>query len=73
MNHGGKREGAGRKIGSLSKTKKKKMTFALAQDVIEYLDTVDKPKAQIVDEGLRMHRDLKKETKMCTLTSNQPL
>lgn len=59
MKHGGKREGAGRKIGSFSETKKKKMAFALAQDVIEYLDTVEKPKAQVVEESLRMHRDSK--------------
>lgn len=59
MKHGGKREGAGRKIGSFAKTKKRKMTFSLAQDVVEYLETVEKPKAQVVEESLRKHRDSK--------------
>lgn len=51
---GGKREGSGRKR---LDSDKKKMTFALSKDVVEYLDaTTGKPKNQIVDDALRAHK-----------------
>ncbi len=57
MKHGGKRAGAGRKIGYSAAVKKKRVSFALAPDCIEYLDTVKKPKVQVIEEGLRMHKE----------------
>jgi len=53
--HGGKREGSGRKR---SDSKKVKVAFSLAQDVVEYLDHASaiKPKAQIIEDALREHK-----------------
>lgn len=49
---GGKREGSGRK--RLDPVLKKKMvTFRLAPDVIEYLDSQDRPKSQVIEEAIR--------------------
>lgn len=51
---GGKREGAGRKI---SESSKKMVSFRLAPDVIEYLDSTGKTKALVVEEALRDHKE----------------
>lgn len=53
-NHGGKREGAGRKT---SEAAKKMVSFRLAPDVLEYLESTGRAKAQVVEEALREHRD----------------
>lgn len=48
---GGKREGAGRKR---SDNKKIRVSFSLAPDVVEYLNSrTDKPKAQIIEDAVR--------------------
>lgn len=52
VNRGGKREGSGRKR---SDNKKIRVSFSLAPDVIDYLNSRnDKPKAQIIEDGLRL-------------------
>ena len=54
---GGKREGAGRKW---SENKKIRVSFSLAPDVVEYLNSrMDKPKAQVIEDGLRILKILK--------------
>lgn len=52
---GGKREGSGRKR---SDSKKVRVSFSLAKDVIEYLDSASsiKSKAQIIEDALREHK-----------------
>ena len=51
MTKGGKREGSGRKR---SDNKKIRVSFSLAPDVIDYLNSrTDKPKAQVIEDGLR--------------------
>lgn len=55
MSHGGKREGSGRKRLD-SDVKKKMVSFRLAPDVLDYLDSSDKPKAQVIEEALRDHK-----------------
>ena len=55
MNHGGKRQGSGRKH---SDNKKIRVSFSLAPDVVEYLDSrTDKPKAQIIEDALREQKN----------------
>lgn len=54
LKHGGKRAGAGR---TRSDSSKKMVSFRLAPDVIDYLNSADKPKAQVVEEALRDHRE----------------
>ena len=52
---GGKREGSGRKR---SDSKKIRISTSLAVDVVEYLDSrTDKPKAQVIEEALREHKN----------------
>lgn len=51
---GGKREGSGR---PRSDSAKKMVTFRLSLDVIEYLESCDRPKIEIVEEALREHKD----------------
>ena len=52
---GGKREGAGRKW---SENKKIRVSFSLAPDVVEYLNSrTDKPKAQVIEDAIRSLRD----------------
>ncbi len=51
---GGKRENAGRK--SIGGAVKKRANFRLAPDIIEYLDSQSRPKIEIVEEALRMHK-----------------
>lgn len=54
-NHGGKREGSGRKH---SDNKKIRVSFSLSPDVIEYLNSrKDKPKAQIIEDALREQKN----------------
>jgi len=49
---GGKREGSGRKR---SENKKIRISFSLAHDVVDYLNSrKDKPKAQVIEDGLRL-------------------
>ena len=51
---GGKRTGAGRKR---SDSKKIRVSYSLAPDVVEYLSSrTDKPKAQIIEDALRNER-----------------
>lgn len=54
-NHGGKREGAGKKpTGNI----KIKVAYSLAPDVVEYLRSITyKPQAQVIEEALRYHRE----------------
>lgn len=60
-NHGGKREGAGRKTSGSSK---KMVSFRLAPDVLEYLRSVtNKPQAQVIEEALRNHKGQNNMTK----------
>lgn len=55
---GGKREGAGRKW---SENKKIRVSFSLAPDVVEYLNSrMDKPKAQVIEDGLRILKNTEK-------------
>lgn len=56
-NHGGKRPGSGRKKLD-PKLKKKMVTFRLAQDVVEYLNSCNKPKSQVIEEALRKHKEV---------------
>ena len=52
---GGKREGSGRRR---SDSKKIRISTSLAVDVVEYLDSrTDKPKAQVIEEALREHKN----------------
>lgn len=54
-NHGGKRTGSGRKR---SDNKKIRVSFSLAPDVVEYLNSrVDKPKAQFIEDALREQKN----------------
>lgn len=49
---GGKRENSGRKR---SENKKIRVSFSLAPDVVEYLNSrTDKPKAQIIEDAIRV-------------------
>ena len=49
---GGKRENSGRKR---SENKKIRVSFSLAPDVVAYLNSrTDKPKAQVIEDGLRL-------------------
>lgn len=53
---GGKREGAGRKW---SENKKIRVSFSLAPDVVEYLNSrMDKPKAQVIEDALRFFKKI---------------
>ena len=54
-NHGGKREGSGRKqTGPL----KIKVAYSLAPDVVEYLRSIKhRPQAQVIEEALRDHQE----------------
>lgn len=53
-NRGGKREGSGRKR---SDSKKIRVAYSLAPDVVAYLDSqTTKPKAQIIEDALRDHK-----------------
>lgn len=55
ISHGGKREGSGRKH---SDNKKIRVSFSLAHDVVDYLNSrTDKPKAQIIEDALREHKN----------------
>ena len=50
---GGKRAGAGRKSEG-----KVKVSYKLAPDVVAYLNSrADKPKARIIEEALREHKE----------------
>ena len=52
---GGKREGSGRKR---SDSKKVRISTSLSIDVVDYLNSrKDKPKAQIIEEALRDHKN----------------
>ena len=52
MKKGGKREGSGRKR---SENKKIRVSFSLAPDVVEYLNSrTDRPKAQVIEDALRV-------------------
>ena len=54
-NKGGKREGSGRKR---SENKKIRVSFSLAPDVVDYLNSrTDKPKAQVIEDSVRSLRD----------------
>jgi len=49
---GGKREGSGRKR---SENKKIRVSFSLAPDVVEYLNSrTDKPKSQVIEDAIRV-------------------
>ena len=49
---GGKREGSGRKR---SENKKIRVSYSLAPDVVAYLNSrTDKPKAQVIEDALRL-------------------
>ena len=50
---GGKREGSGRKR---LDSKKRQVSFRLAVDVLEYLDSQDRPKTEVIEEALREHK-----------------
>ena len=52
-NYGGKREGAGRKT---SEKAKKMVSFRLAPDVLGYLNSTGRSKAQVIEEALREHK-----------------
>lgn len=55
ISHGGKRTGSGRKR---SDNKKIRVSFSLAPDVVEYLNSrVDKPKAQVIEDALREQKN----------------
>lgn len=55
MTRGGKREGSGR---PRSDSKKIRIATSLAVDVVDYLNSVtDRPKAQVIEEALREHKD----------------
>lgn len=55
-NRGGKREGSGRKR---SENKKIKVSYSLAPDVIDYLNSrTDKPKAQVIEDALRFFKEM---------------
>ena len=54
MKRGGKREGAGRKV---SESSKKMVSFRLALDVVEYLDSVHIAKSHVVETAIREYKD----------------
>lgn len=55
MTRGGKREGSGR---PRSDSKKIRIATSLAVDVVDYLNSITaKPKAQVIEEALREHKD----------------
>ena len=56
MKHGGRREGAGRKT---SYTAKKMVSFRLALDVLEYLESTGRIKTVVIEEALREHNERK--------------
>ena len=61
MNHGGKRTGSGRKR---SDNKKIRVSFSLAPDVVDYLNSrTDKPKAQVIEDALREQKNKATYTK----------
>lgn len=54
--HGGKRKGAGRKTLDPSK---KMVSFRLAHDVLEYLESTGRIKTVVIEEAVRAHRERK--------------
>lgn len=58
MSHGGKREGSGRKK---SDNSKKMVSFRLARDVVEYLDSVHIPKSHVVEDAIREYKSKREE------------
>jgi len=55
--HGGARTGAGRPN---TGTKKIRVSYSLAPDVVEYLRCVtNKPQAQVIEDAIRTHRERK--------------
>lgn len=61
VNWGGKRTGSGRKH---SDNKKIRVSFSLAPDVVDYLNSrTDKPKAQVIEDALREQKNKATYTK----------
>ncbi len=56
IKHGGKREGAGRKT---SDSSKRMVSFRLALDVLEYLESTGRIKTAVIEEALREHKERK--------------
>lgn len=56
MNQGGRRAGAGRKT---SESTKKMVSFRLAHDVLEYLESTGGIKTVVIEEAVRAHRERK--------------
>lgn len=68
MMRGGKRERSGR---PRSDQKKVRISTSLAIDIIKYLDSrTDKPKAQIIEEALRDHKQKNITCDNCADTSH---